>query len=882
MKRNLHIYTLLTLLLTLVGCSKEPFGGGLSDGQVRLAVELLNNYSSEVVETRAGDADIATSREKALENGTVFVFKSSDGLLQQTALLQKDTETGGYYAILEASTVAVKVKAVANYDLSSVQSKIDDKSLVVEDLVNNTYTTSNKVLKNLADNTGLLPKSSQVLSLSAINATQVEGKKLEIDFDYARIDVLLPLNGQEYPKILEVTALNAPALPLSSTKISETHSVTPTTNLSPYPSAISTEVAANKYVQGIYVYPTHTNFVFTDENAVSLLLKVQKSSELGATYYKIKFRYSLGTAFAYDLRRDYRYLLKINSLTSEGYSTKQEALDAPAANLDYNIVIDENSTHIVSNGQYYIGASKGEYWAKGLSYESHMLHANPKIEILTSWNDDTFVRNTDGTYSVEIAFTLGDGDGGGILHKLSGDVTLPDGASFSTETPLADNWKTITTEQEYTIILDENFTEGDIIIKLGELTQTIKLTVDKCVVTDYTDKTIVEQLTGLPDGYGGVTGLRVANSYIIVPDSGAETIFYIPITDRINEFWGNNGYANNAAYTIIDGALGEFSVEPLWYDQTNNPLESGVEIEKALSPVGKSAIKVTIPKAYSDMGNILVAVKKGSDIVWSWHLWVTDYNPYKTTSFENPNRTTVNETVSTIGGKIHSYNGTIWSSGIYKDKLIMDRNLGGISAGFAGQGSSNYDKGYIVYQFGRKEPFAGNTGKKSTDNTKFDPTINDRAIRGMEDATNNPLIFAINQGFSDFGGNTYLWGDPKATVANTNNLSGRQKSIFDPSPVGWRVPINGVYTFTHSSLPWVNSNDRIGRVYTQNNSVYYTANGYRAQTSAALIGATTLGLYWVATPVNSTSAYRFVFDSSRFHASSDGRSVGFAVRPIQE
>ncbi len=867
---NKHIYILLTLLLTLVGCSKEPFDGIETEGQLRIGVEMLDRYYSEEIETRSGTFD-ANEREKKLFDDKCFVFvfynTTEKKTLQQIVTLQKDTE--GYFAILEATNSAVTVKGVANVDIpADILTKIDNKTLVIGDLANiyTTYTTENNILKS--NDTGLLPKSSNTLSLSKIDALTVSGQKLEFEFDYVRVDVTLPTGTDEYPKLLNVYAMNAPALPLSTTKITKTHAVAPT----------GTDT---KSVQGLYLYPNATSDLWSKDDAISIMLKIE-ASEGVFRYYKILIQHPSGTGKIYDIQRDYRYFINIISLTSDGYATEDEAIAAPHSNIDYNITYDDNSTHIVDNGQYYIGASKDKYWAKGLGYESHMLHANPKIEILTSWNDDTFVRNTDGTYSVEIAFTLGDGDGGGILHKLSGDVTLPDGASFSTETPLADNWKTITTEQEYTIILDENFTEGDIIIKLGELTQTIKLTVDKCVVTDYTDKTIVEQLTGLPDGYGGVTGLRVANSYIIVPDSGAETIFYIPITDRINEFWGNNGYANNAAYTIIDGALGEFSVEPLWYDQTNNPLESGVEIEKALSPVGKSAIKVTIPKAYSDMGNILVAVKKGSDIVWSWHLWVTDYNPYKTTSFENPNRTTVNETVSTIGGKIHSYNGTIWSSGIYKDKLIMDRNLGGISAGFAGQGSSNYDKGYIVYQFGRKEPFAGNTGKKSTDNTKFDPTINDRAIRGMEDATNNPLIFAINQGFSDFGGNTYLWGDPKATVANTNNLSGRQKSIFDPSPVGWRVPINGVYTFTHSSLPWVNSNDRIGRVYTQNNSVYYTANGYRAQTSAALIGATTLGLYWVATPASSTFAYRFVFDSSSFHANSDGRSVGFAVRPIQE
>ncbi len=207
-----------------MGCSKEPFEGINTNGQMRIGIEMLDRYYSEETETRSGTFD-ANEREKKLFDGKgfVFVFKASDGAFQQYAPLQKDTE--GYYAILEASTVGVTVKGVANVDIpTAIQTKIDNKTLTIGDLANiyTAYTTANNILKN--SNTGLLPKSSGTLSLTRIDAATVSGQKLTFDFDYTRVDVALPATGI-YPKLAEVYAMNAPELPLSATKIEKTHAV---------------------------------------------------------------------------------------------------------------------------------------------------------------------------------------------------------------------------------------------------------------------------------------------------------------------------------------------------------------------------------------------------------------------------------------------------------------------------------------------------------------------------------------------------------------------------------------------------------------------------------------------------------------------------------
>ncbi len=861
-----HIYTVLALLLALVGCSKEPFEGFELEGQLRIGVEMLDRYYAETIDTRSGTFD-ANDREKKLFDGKgfVFVFKASDGSFQQYAPLQKDTE--GYYAILEASTVGVTAKGVANVDIpTAIQTKIDNKTLVIGDLANiyTAYTTANNILKNT--DTGLLPKSSATLPLTKIDKTELAGKSLTFDFDYVRVDVDISAEGGEFPKLSKVSALNAPALPLSSDKIAETHTVEPT-------------AADAKTVQGLYLYPNAIDILWSKDDAVSLMLEVETSEGVDR-YYKILMQHPSGTGFVYDLRRDYRYLVKITSLTSDGYATEPEAIAAPHSNIDYNITYDSNSTHIVDNGQYYIGVSKGDYYVNVESYRSNMLYAIQNDFTMVANNDPTWEHNSDGTYSVDIAFTLGDGDSGNILSVLSGDVILPAGASFAT--PLADNWKTTRTEQKYTINLSADFIEGDVIIELGELTQTIKLIVDREVVTDYTDKAIVEQLTGLPDGYGGVSGLRVANSYITPPMSNMITIFYIPVKDRIKEFWEEYASTSTSQYNIPDEDWTfneDFTVELSWYDGEEI---DGLKVEKSVSPetnttTPQNAIKVIIPKDFEPQ-NVVVNVRKSGTIIWSWHLWVTDYNPYKTASFNNPQRTRVNEVVATIGGDIHSYDGEIWSSGIYANKLIMDRNLGGRDTTYEGQnGEDSTAGGALFYQFGRKDPFPGAAGK-------YVVGINDKWSEQISYATsvNNPTIFiALGSNWSNETSaqrTDILWNDEN--MESSSYITG--KSIFDPSPLGFRIPTAGVFeNFDFAKFPASSSTTKPGHIY--NNFAYFPVPGTLNATSKVLTNSRKRGYLWYASGANQNDAfYLGMYLTSVSIKISYYRTSGLTIRPIQE
>ncbi len=613
------------------------------------------------------------------------------------------------------------------------------------------------------------------------------------------------------------------------------------------------------------------------------MLKVE-ASEGVFRFYKILMQHPPvgdGTGNVYDLQRDYRYFANITNLTTDGYATEAEAIAAPHSNIDYNITYDSNSTHIVDNGQYYIGASKGEYWAT--RFKSNVLFANSIPTEITNKNDESWSYDSaTDTYSVNIGFTLGDGDGGKIFPTLSHSIVLPDGVTFDSSTPLPENWNEINGMQEYKLNIASGFTQGDIVIKLGELTQNIWLSVDAGIVTDYTDYEIVNEITGLFEN----KDLRVANCYITPPYQGEEARFFIPARDRVNEFWSDYATSSAADYTIPQERWfdnDEFEVQTSWYDGANI---TGFKVEKGYSAKSsQNAIVVTIPSGLKHQ-NVGVNLLKNDTIIWSWHLWVTDYNPYVVSLKANdydfvdyPKRTSTDQVESVLEGELHSYTGTLWSgAGIYADKFIMDRNIGARNRTFEGQnGDDPTTGGALYYQFGRKDPFPGSAGKYVNGTNQIAKNQISYAT-----AVNNPTLFiALGNNWSNETSaqrTDIIWNDKKIT----SSLYTTGKSIFDPSPLGFRVPIIGVFSnFNNTTLPGSSNSTNPGHTY--NDFAYFPVSGTLDATTNTLNYSRTRGYLWYALAKDSrNAAYLGIYTGSMNAGASYFRTAGLPVRPIQE
>ena len=204
------------------------------------------------------------------------------------------------------------------------------------------------------------------------------------------------------------------------------------------------------------------------------------------------------------------------------------------------------------------------------------------------------------------------------------------------------------------------------------------------------------------------------------------------------------------------------------------------------------------------VGNALIGLRIGGEIRWSWHIWVTRYDPNA-------------ELVAF--GKIYTWDNN--GDGV-TDYTFMDRNLGAVinKALIENTPADSLTACGLLYQWGRKDPFPGDRilrGTNQTDYNRFDSKpIYDaagtlltegsqsggtgiRTIRTSEDLTRTNFAKSI---FSPMhfllADNWFPSEEPlKVEACDTLWCGARGKTPFDPCPEGWCVPAdkNGLFAW---------------------------------------------------------------------------------------
>jgi hypothetical protein len=194
-------------------------------------------------------------------------------------------------------------------------------------------------------------------------------------------------------------------------------------------------------------------------------------------------------------------------------------------------------------------------------------------------------------------------------------------------------------------------------------------------------------------------------------------------------------------------------------------------------------------------GNAIVYVKDASgNIAWSWHIWVTNYDPNTTYEY---------------------FNGYTW----------MDRHLGAFATATSTSDNTYSKCGGLYYQWGRKDPFPkSNTidnygvpiyGFSIPDYSKDNLTIIDTNTSYLKeaDASTAPISYANQLFYSVRHPLLYFinWGGSKGIISPSYTSNGgmsswsgefgESKSVYDPCPVGWRIPSGRKLSSTWVS-PW--------------------------------------------------------------------------------
>lgn len=354
----------------------------------------------------------------------------------------------------------------------------------------------------------------------------------------------------------------------------------------------------------------------------------------------------------------------------------------------------------------------------------------------------------------------------------------------------------------------------------------------------------------------------------------------------------------------------ELGYKVMWIDTDGGLSSEGTLNAISMFDEDKGTSAGIFVKAGSRPGNALIALTADDEIVWSWHIWVTEYDP------------------NAQNNKIGKF-------------VFMNRNMGAINTKPGDVGS----KGYL-YQFGRKDPFPchdpdapispfyllqhrswwneegkllvhgdedfpGTEDIPKPDGLLFSEVKNGGAeIDGIMHATRRPTTFLYHPGDAL----CVLWTTtqfmPPPQLLNTlwdTYGGGGAKTVFDPCPAGWRIPneINFIYDLQAEAgiVPAdVYGNPPKENPYSEDNPFYeigtgadfgkygyFPAIGYMVGMGAAEGGACKedgeSGAYWIATAGGFGGRAFFFNREGRGvddHMVSTDRATGHAVRCVKE
>lgn len=216
---------------------------------------------------------------------------------------------------------------------------------------------------------------------------------------------------------------------------------------------------------------------------------------------------------------------------------------------------------------------------------------------------------------------------------------------------------------------------------------------------------------------------------------------------------------------------------------------------------------VSIPEN-AHPGNALVAARSGETILWSWHIWVADWD--------------VEATAQNYGNGI----------------IMMDRNLGALN--IADNDSRSYG---LMYQWGRKDPFVAPVSENNFAQTTPANTLS--SVDNIDDynySIKNPRVAL------------------RGSWDNNNNLWDNEKTIYDPCPAGWRVP-DGSNNSPWASIREMGWNGNGTLVYfdtIDSDMAYYPTGGYADSNFAIMQFGTEASMY-TCDALDTNSAYTFYY-----------------------
>lgn len=424
--------------------------------------------------------------------------------------------------------------------------------------------------------------------------------------------------------------------------------------------------------------------------------------------------------------------------------------------------------------------------------------------------------------------------------------------------------------------------------------------------------------------FNGILSRNTANCYVV----NAPGTYSLPLV------YGNavkNGQINLSAYMAPSGTHmltnfinhdGQPIVSPylpaadgatlVWQDA------DGLVTDVALD--GSNNLTFTVNQATIRQGNAIVAALSGSDILWSWHIWVTNYqlgaDDKYVTNYTNKAYSLMPVNIGWCDPFVEVY-----TTRTVKIKVKQqDSGTEKICTITQNGESFSYSGNNPYFQWGRKDPMLPGVivdGNSQTDKPFY--------------TTNSAYAFNIVAGYGTLPQSIshpynlytfryeYDWCSPSYDNLWNNNASDSDpsmndiavvKTIYDPSPVGYALPPSNIFTgVTYSgdnASQFVNINTpytSVGEIaansgwifycnkmlgpgsHNPNGGTYFMPNS-GGREEGVLFDVNLRGHYWTGGVCyeDKDEAVRLFIDNTHILDPSDyqGRSYAFPVRPMRQ
>lgn len=302
-------------------------------------------------------------------------------------------------------------------------------------------------------------------------------------------------------------------------------------------------------------------------------------------------------------------------------------------------------------------------------------------------------------------------------------------------------------------------------------------------------------------------------------------------------------------------------------------------------------------------GNAVIAIKDASNnVLWSWHIWVTDENidnVIEVTNYQNVKYNIMPVNLGWCDDDVTTYAERSCKVRFTAGDASKEVTIRQVSASITIRGNHPY------YQWGRKDPLRPSNGLADTNKTWYDKNgtssqsnpATENFSAGVTCIMNYILKPDVMQ-YQASGDNAYanLWSvDNTVYTANDNPVV---KTVYDPSPVGFKLPPGNVFTgftttggstSTSSEIngTWSSSSLKGWNFYTDSSkskTIFFPASGYRYRSNGMVSNVSSSGFYWSAVPSSPTKGRYLYFYSLQVLplSTSNYRAVGFGVRSSQE